>query len=66
MREKRRWDQTLFASFSLTVLAAVFAYFLRIHAFGMDESGYLFWKALTIAIALGLWTVAKFALGIRD
>ena len=43
----------------LATACAVFAYACHSHMFGLDFSGGLYWRALTLTIAIVIWIIAK-------
>jgi hypothetical protein len=59
-------DPTGVLTLSLAVLTAAFAYLCRIHAFDLDESGFIFWRALTVSVCAFLWLAIRLVLAIRE
>lgn len=43
----------------LLLCCAGFAYLLRIHAFGFDSTGWLFWKMFVATVLLAVWIVLR-------
>ncbi len=47
------------AYFALASGCAVAAYLCRFHVYGLDESGYIYWKFLFLTIAMVFWIMIR-------